>query len=44
VTVIGTNWGEMAAVSMVCLIPAVVFIGVAQRHIISGLTFGAVKD
>lgn len=44
VTVIGTNWGEMAAVSMVCLIPAVVFISVAQRHIIAGLTFGAVKD
>lgn len=44
VTVIGTNWGEMAAVSVVCLIPAIVFIGVAQRHIIAGLTFGAVKD
>ncbi|NSW75776.1 MAG: carbohydrate ABC transporter permease [Candidatus Atribacteria bacterium] len=44
VTVIGTNWGEMAAVSVVCLIPAIVFIGIAQRHIIAGLTFGAVKD
>jgi len=44
VTVIGTNWGEMAAVSMVCLIPAVIFIGIAQKHIIAGLTFGAVKD
>ena len=44
VTVIGTNWGEMAAVSMVCLIPAVIFIGIAQRHIVAGLTFGAVKD
>ena len=44
VTVIGTNWGEMAAVSMVCLIPAVIFISIAQRHIIAGLTFGAVKD
>ena len=36
--------GEMAAVSMVCLIPAVIFIGIAQRHIVAGLTFGAVKD
>lgn len=44
VTVIGTNWGEMAAVSVVCLVPAIIFIGVAQRHIIAGLTFGAVKD
>ncbi|MGC8777998.1 MAG: carbohydrate ABC transporter permease [Candidatus Caldatribacteriaceae bacterium] len=44
VTVVGTNWGEMAAVSVVCLIPAIVFIGIAQKHIIAGLTFGAVKD
>ena len=26
---------------MVCLIPAVVFIGIAQQHIVTGLTFGA---
>ncbi|HSV32367.1 MAG TPA: carbohydrate ABC transporter permease [Atribacteraceae bacterium] len=44
VTVIGTEWGEMAAVSMVSLIPAVIFIGIAQKHIIAGLTFGAVKE
>jgi multiple sugar transport system permease protein len=34
----------MAAVSVVCLVPAIVFIGIAQKHIIAGLTFGAVKD
>lgn len=44
VTVIGTNWGEMAAVGMVSLLPAILFIGVAQRQIVAGLTFGAVKD
>jgi len=44
VTVIGTNWGEMAAVSVVCLLPAIIFLGYIQRYIITGLTFGAVKE
>lgn len=44
VTVIGTNWGEMAAVSVVCLLPAIIFLGYIQRYIIAGLTFGAVKE
>jgi glycerol transport system permease protein len=43
VTVTGTNWGEMAAVSVVALIPATFVLLLAQRHIVSGLTFGAVK-
>ena len=44
VTIIGTNWGEMAAVSVVCLLPAVIFLGYIQKYIITGLTFGAVKE
>jgi len=44
VTVIGTNWGEMAAVSVVCLLPAIIFLGYIQKYIITGLTFGAVKE
>ncbi len=44
VTVIGTNWGEMAAVSVVSLLPAVIFLGYIQKYIITGLTFGAVKE
>jgi len=44
VTVIGTNWGEMAAVSVICLLPAIIFLGYIQRYIITGLTFGAVKE
>ena len=44
VTVIGTNWGEMAAVSVICLLPAIIFLGFIQRYIITGLTFGAVKE
>jgi len=33
----------MAAVSVVALVPAVIALLLAQRHIVSGLTFGAVK-
>ncbi len=44
VTVTGTNWGEMAAVATLTLIPSVVFVTFAQRYIVMGLTFGAVKD
>jgi ABC-type glycerol-3-phosphate transport system permease component len=43
VTVTGTNWGQMAATATLTLLPALVFLGLAQRHIVSGLTFGAVK-
>ena len=44
VTVTGTNWGQLAATAMITLIPAVVFLGLVQRHIVAGLTFGAVKE
>ncbi|MBN9021542.1 MAG: carbohydrate ABC transporter permease [Rhizobiales bacterium] len=44
VTVTGTNWGLMAATAMLTLIPAVLFLGLVQRHIVAGLTFGAVKE
>jgi len=43
VTVTGTNWGEMAALSVVSLLPALVFLALVQRYIVTGLTFGAVK-
>lgn len=44
VTVTGTNWGEMAAMSTLTLIPSLIVVVFAQRYIVSGLTFGAVKD
>jgi len=44
VTVTGTNWGELAAMSMITLIPAAIIVIVAQRYIVMGLTFGAVKE
>lgn len=44
VTVTGTNWGEMAATATLTLIPSLIFVSLAQRYIVMGLTFGAVKD
>ncbi|MFB2550461.1 carbohydrate ABC transporter permease [Ensifer soli] len=44
VSTTGTNWGQMAATSMLTLLPALVVLGVVQRHIVAGLTFGAVKE
>ena len=44
VTVVGVEWGQMAAVSVVSLLPAVIFLGYIQKYIVAGLTFGAVKE
>ena len=43
VTTTGTNWGTMAAVALVSMIPALIFLFLVQRYIVAGLTFGAVK-
>lgn len=43
VTTTGTEWGIMAAISVFTLIPALIVFGLVQRHIVAGLTFGAVK-
>lgn len=44
VTVVGTNWGEMAAVSMICILPALVFLALVQKYIVAGLTFGSIRE
>lgn len=44
ITVVGTNWGEMAAMAVVCLLPAILFLAFVQRYIVAGLTFGAVRE
>jgi ABC-type glycerol-3-phosphate transport system permease component len=44
VTVTGTNWGQMAATATLTLLPALLFLGLVQHHIVAGLTFGAVKE
>ncbi|UPK75552.1 carbohydrate ABC transporter permease [Nocardioidaceae bacterium SCSIO 66511] len=38
-----TAWGEMAGIGAVAAVPLIVLIVVANRHIVSGLTGGAVK-
>ena len=43
VTTTGTEWGTMAAIAIITLIPALIIFSVVQRHIVAGLTFGAVK-
>jgi ABC-type glycerol-3-phosphate transport system permease component len=37
------RWQEMTAAAVVAVIPMIVFAGLAQRYIVRGLTFGAVK-
>lgn len=44
VTVTGSNWGELAAVAFVSLLPALIFLVFVQKYIVMGLTFGAVKE
>ena len=39
----GTLWGEVAAAAVVQTIPVIIFTFIAQRHLIRGLTLGAVK-
>jgi ABC-type glycerol-3-phosphate transport system permease component len=43
ITTTGSNWGIMAAISVFTLIPALIIFSLVQRHIVAGLTFGAVK-
>lgn len=44
VTTTGTEWGAMAAIAVITLIPALIIFSMVQRHIVAGLTFGAVKE
>jgi len=44
VTVTGTNWGQMAAMAVVAILPGLLFLSLVQRYIVTGLTFGAVKE
>lgn len=38
-----SDWRGMCAMSVIMLVPAVVFVAFVQRHLIRGLTFGALK-
>jgi multiple sugar transport system permease protein len=43
-SVTGVIWGEMAAVGVVTALPVLIFAMLVQKHMIRGLTFGAVKQ
>jgi multiple sugar transport system permease protein len=43
ITTQGVRWGEMAVVGMVALTPVMIAVFLLQRHIVRGLTLGAVK-
>ncbi|MEZ4671706.1 MAG: hypothetical protein R3E39_27695 [Anaerolineae bacterium] len=38
-----SDWRGMAALSVLMMIPALMFVALAQRNMVRGLTFGAVK-
>ncbi|WP_173933843.1 carbohydrate ABC transporter permease [Chelativorans sp. Marseille-P2723] len=39
----GTLWGQVAAVAVVATLPILIFTFLVQKHLVRGLTFGAVK-
>jgi multiple sugar transport system permease protein len=43
VTPHGTLWGQVAAVAVVATLPILLFTALVQKHLVRGLTFGAVK-
>jgi multiple sugar transport system permease protein len=42
-TSVGTAWGQLAAATMVTMLPGLILAAFVQKHIVTGLTFGAVK-
>jgi ABC-type glycerol-3-phosphate transport system permease component len=38
------NWGTLAAAATLITLPVLMVALIAQRHIVTGLTFGAVKQ
>jgi multiple sugar transport system permease protein len=43
ISVLGVLWGEMAAVGVVAILPIIVFTMLVQKHLVKGLTMGAIK-
>jgi len=42
-SVTGVLWGEMAAVGIIAITPIIIFAFLIQKHLIRGMTFGALK-
>lgn len=43
ISVLGVLWGEMAAVGVVAILPIIIFTMLVQKHLVKGLTMGAIK-
>lgn len=43
VSAAGTEWGALAAVSTTAMLPVFIFVLLVQRHLVRGLTMGAVR-
>jgi multiple sugar transport system permease protein len=43
ITTQGVRWGELAVIGMTALLPVLAVVIFLQRHIVRGLTLGAVK-
>jgi multiple sugar transport system permease protein len=43
ITTRGVEWGALAALGLVAVLPVFIVVGALQRHIVRGLTMGAVK-
>jgi multiple sugar transport system permease protein len=37
------RWGDMTAIGTIMVVPVLIFAAAAQRYLVRGLTFGAVK-
>ena len=37
------HWGPLCAAGMIMLIPILIFVIIVQKHLVRGLTFGAIK-
>lgn len=40
----GVDWGSMTAADVIMYIPTLLFVFIAERYLIKGLTSGGVKD
>jgi multiple sugar transport system permease protein len=43
VTQYTTHWGEISAAGFLASVPIIIFALIVQRHLVRGLSFGAVK-
>jgi len=37
------NWGGLSSTGIIAIVPTLIFMLIVQKHIVRGLTFGAIK-